>query len=126
MTDMLMAKHGKWGNILTTEQIAAKTKNYDKLMGRCFYAVASNLIPSNTESFWEINWWDGEAREGKKVFTNQTVVKAGGKEDVSPVWVGNIVDGVMRCATACARCCVQHAPHLTWFAAVCAAATTSA
>ena len=27
---------------------------------------------------------DGEAREGKKVFTNQTVVEAGGKEDVSP------------------------------------------
>ena len=59
-------------------------------MNRCWYGVAGNIFPENISGFWEINWWDGAAREGASIFTNQTIVTIGGKEDVSPVWVGNV------------------------------------
>ena len=42
-----------------------------------------------------VSWWDGEKREGERVFTNQTITTTGGAQDVSPVWPGSIVDGVL-------------------------------
>lgn len=84
-----------WTNVMTTDEIVAATDGYEKLMDRCWYAVAGNIVTPTMEGFWEINWWDGEAREGKPVFTNQTVVLDKGKTDVSPVWLGSIQSGVL-------------------------------
>ena len=50
------APHGKWANTMTTDEICAATQNYDKLMNRCWYAVAGNAFPDDMEAFWEINW----------------------------------------------------------------------
>lgn len=80
---------------MTTTEINEATANYEKLMNRCWYGVAGNIFPAGMEGFWEINWWDGAAREGPSVFTNQTITRVGGKDDVSPVWPGHVVDGVL-------------------------------
>lgn len=50
---------------------------------------------SSRPAVWEINWWDGEARAGQHIFTNQTITSAAGAKDVSPVWLGSVVDGVL-------------------------------
>ena len=86
-------KHGHFGNVMSPEAMAVRTDNFDKLMNRCWYGVAGTIFPDGMESFWEINWWDGAAREGKTIFSNQTITKTKGKWDVSPLWTGNIVDG---------------------------------
>ena len=54
--ELRYAKHGKWANTMTTDEILAATDNYDKLMNRCWYAVAGNAFPDNLDGFWEINW----------------------------------------------------------------------
>jgi len=93
MSEIKFEKHGLYGNVLTPAELATKTDNFNKLMNRCWYGVAGTIFPPGMESFWEINWWDGEKRDGKKIFTNQTITKTNGKLDVSPVWTGNIVGG---------------------------------
>jgi len=93
MAEINMEKHGLFGNVMTPEAMAAKTDNFNKLMNRCWYGVAGTIFPEGMESFWEINWWDGAAREGKTIFSNQTITKTKGQWDVSPLWTGNIVDG---------------------------------
>jgi len=85
--------HGLFGNVMSPEAMATRTGNFDKLMNRCWYGVAATVFPDGITSFWEINWWDGAAREGKAIFSNQTITKVKGAEDVSPVWTGNIEDG---------------------------------
>jgi len=84
-----------WTGAMSTEEVLNATEKYDKFMNRCWYAVAGNILAKGMDGFWEINWWDGLAREGKCVFTNQTVTRVNGKEDVSPVWLGHVVDGVL-------------------------------
>jgi hypothetical protein len=93
MAAITYEKHGQFGNAMTPEEMASRTDNFNKLMNRCWYGVAGNIFPDGMESFWEINWWDGAARTGKKIFSNQTITKTKGKWDVSPLWTGNIVDG---------------------------------
>lgn len=88
-----MEKHGLYGNIMSPAEIAMATDSYNRLMNRCMYGVAGNIFEPGTESFWEINWWDGPTKQGKHVFTNQTIVWKNGVEDVSPAWTGNIIDG---------------------------------
>ena len=56
----------------------AETKNLDLLMDRCWYGLAGTIFKDGTECFWEINWWDGQEREGKRIFTNQTIVTVNG------------------------------------------------
>jgi len=89
-------KGGHFGNIMTVEAMAAKTDNFNKLMNRCWYGVAGTIFPEGMESFWEINWWDGDKRTGKKILSNQTITKTKGKWEVSPLWTGNIVDGKLQ------------------------------
>ena len=93
MSAVTMEKHGLYGNIMSPAEIAMATDSYNRLMDRCMYGVAGNIFEPGTESFWEINWWDGPTKTGKHVFTNQTIVWKNGVEDVSPAWTGNIVDG---------------------------------
>ena len=47
-------------------------------MDRCWYGLAGTIFKDSTECFWEINWWDGQEREGKRIFTNQTIVTVNG------------------------------------------------
>jgi hypothetical protein len=75
-------KGGHFGNIMTVEAMAAKTDNFNKLMNRCWYGVAGTIFPEGMESFWEINWWDGDKRTGKKILSNQTITKTKGKWEV--------------------------------------------
>jgi len=89
------ARAKPWHSTMTKDEILKATDNYNKLMDRCWYAVAGNVFPDGMEGFWEINWWDGTARDGNAVFSNQTVTQVKGTKDVSPVWVGHVVDGVM-------------------------------
>lgn len=105
MTEIKMEKHGHFGNVMTPEQMAERTGNFNKLMGRCWYGIAGTLFPEGMESFWEINWWDGGQREGKKIFSNQTVTKTKGKKTVSPLWTGNILDGKLSMNVRDKICC---------------------
>ena len=43
-----------WSGTMTKEEILAATDNYNKLMDRCWYAVAGNVFPANMDCFWEI------------------------------------------------------------------------
>ena len=71
-------KHGKYGSCWSAEKVMAETKNLDLLMDRCWYGLAGTIFKDGTECFWEINWWDGQEREGKRIFTNQTIVTVNG------------------------------------------------
>ena len=62
-------------------------------MPRALASVRARV--SSRPAVWEINWWDGEARAGQHIFTNQTITSAAGAKDVSPVWLGSVVDGVL-------------------------------
>merc|ERR1719199_102601 len=100
------AKKQKYTNVWSNEKVMAETNNLEKLMDRCWYCLAGTLVKPGTEGFWEINWWDGEARDGKRIFTNQTIVTtANGKRDVSPCWFGGIVNGKMQYEVRHKLCC---------------------
>jgi len=99
-------EHGLFGNIMTPDVMAAKTDNFNKLMNRCWYGIAGNIFPEGIESFWEINWWDNpDTKQGKNIISNQTITKVNGKEDVSPLWTGNIVDGKLSMNVRMKICC---------------------
>lgn len=93
MAQIKYEKHGHYGNVPTPQEMAKRTDNFNRVMNRCWYGVAGTILEPGLQSFWEINWWNGDAREGKGIFTHQNVSVTNGRESVGPEWTGNIAAG---------------------------------